>query len=215
MTKKSSKIKFIILAILVAIGVFLSVAKFHIPFTTTTYNGFINAIPLGVDLQGGISAVFDATLPADKQDSDLNTALDATVARIENLLSSKNIIGGTVIKQGRSQIRVEVPDETNADEILKIIGTPSSLKITKTEDKDAEAVMTGEHIENVIAAPHPQQSGAYGVYLYFTDEGSDLFADLTGEISESNGTIYIYVAIELRFTKTYSGTALSARSSSP
>ena len=119
MTKKSSKIKFIILAILVAIGVFLSVAKFNIPFTTTTYNGFINAIPLGVDLQGGISAVFDATLPADKQDSDLNTALDATVARIENLLSSKNIIGGTVIKQGRSQIRVEVPDETNADEILK------------------------------------------------------------------------------------------------
>ena len=196
MTKRSSKKRFIALAILVTIGVLLSVLKFDIPFTTTTYNGFINAIPLGVDLQGGISAVFEANLPANKLDADLNTAVDATVARIENLLSAKNFIGSTVVRQGNNQIRVEVPNLTNSQEVLRIIGEPASLKFTTEEDANAEAKMTGEHVENATVGYQDANGDGvsdYGVVLQFTDEGTRLFADLTEEISKNSGTIYIYI----------------------
>ena len=196
MTKKSSKKRFIILSILVAIGILLSVVTVNIPFTNTTYNGFIKAIPLGIDLQGGTSYVFEASLPKDDMESDLNTALSATVARIENLLSSKNVIGGNVIKQGGNKIKVEVPNATNADQILKIIGQPANLKITKTESKDAEAVMTGKHIQNAVADYQDIDGNGqkeHCVRLSFTKEGTKLFAELTKEISKSGDTIYIYV----------------------
>lgn len=196
MTKKSSNIRFILLAIFVAIGVFLSVVRFDIPFTTTTYNGFINSIPLGLDLQGGVSAVFEASLPADNADADLGKAVDATVTRIESLLSTKNFTNANVLKQGSNQIRVEVPNQTDASQILELIGTPASLKITKTNDSSAEAVMTGKHIQNASVGYQDADgdgSADYGVVLTFTSEGKKLFADLTGEIAESGETIYIFV----------------------
>lgn len=196
MTKKSSKTRFILLAILVAIGVFLSVAKFDIPFTTTTYNGFINSIPLGLDLQGGVSAVFEASLPVDSTDTNLDTAIDATVKRVESVLSSKNFTNANVLKQGNNQIRVEVPNQTDASEILQLIGTPASLKITKTNDSSADAVMTGKHIQNATVGYQDADGDGnsdYGVVLTFTNEGKKLFADLTGEIAESGETIYIFV----------------------
>lgn len=196
MTKKSSKTRFILLAILVAIGVLLSVVKFDIPFTTTTYNGFINSIPLGLDLQGGVSAVFEASLPAESTETDLDTALDATVKRVESLLSSKNFTNANVQKQGNNQLRVEVPNQTDATEILKLIGTPANLKITKENNANAEAVMTGKHIQNATVGYQDADGDGnadYGVVLTFTKEGKRLFADLTGEISESGDTIYIFV----------------------
>ena len=196
MTKRSSKKRFIALAIFVAIGIFLSVVRFDIPWTTTTYNGFINSIPLGTDLQGGVTAVFEASLPQNNLDADLNTAINATVERVENLLLSKNFIGSVVVRQGDKQIRVEVPNTTDSKEILNIIGEPASLKITKEEDPNAEAVMTGEHIENATVGYQDSDGDGisnYGVNLTFTDEGTRLFADLTEEIAESKETICIYV----------------------
>lgn len=196
MTKKSSKKRFIVLAVLVAIGIFLSVVRFDIPWTTTTYNGFINSIPLGLDLQGGVSAVFEASLPVDNLDADFNTSVDATVTRIESMLSSKNFIGGTVSRQGSNQIRVEVPKEANADEVLKLIGEPANLRITKEENPDAEAIISGKHIQNATVGYQDADGDGtsdYGVVLSFTEEGTRLFADLTEEIAESGATIYIYV----------------------
>ena len=62
MTKKSSIIKYIFVCIAVALGIFLSVCSFAIPFTTVNFNGFANSIPLGLDVAGGYSVVYDVEL---------------------------------------------------------------------------------------------------------------------------------------------------------
>ena len=53
MTKTRSKIKFVLIAFLLAIGLFLTFASFVIPTTNTTYRGFFGAINYGYDIAGG------------------------------------------------------------------------------------------------------------------------------------------------------------------
>ena len=122
MTKKRGRIGFIILGIIIAIGIILSVCRFDIPFTNSTYNGFANSISLGLDLSGGISAVYDTSLAKDSGTTDLNEAIDATVTRLENILYSEGYSEATVTRQGSSKIRVEVPNLSDSQELFDIIG---------------------------------------------------------------------------------------------
>ena len=68
MSKKRSKIKFIILAFVAAIGIFLTCFSFRITFTNTTFKGFANAISLGLDIKGGVLAVYEANVEDKYQD---------------------------------------------------------------------------------------------------------------------------------------------------
>ncbi len=190
MSKKTSRRRFITLAVVVIIGILLSVVRFDVPFTDYTYNGFINSIPLGLDLKGGVSAVYEASLPEDDNSGDLNSAIKATVSRLQSLLESKGYKEPSVAKQAKNKIRIEVAENVENDEFFELIGKPANLKFTKENNPDAEAVMTGKHIENATVG---YQNNAYGVVLTFTEEGTRLFADLTEEISGNNGTIYIYI----------------------
>ncbi len=198
MTKKSCRGKFIVLSILLVIGIFLSFFRFDIPWTDKTYNGFINAIQLGFDLQGGTSIVFDADLPDDNLEGDLNKSIEATIGRIKLLLDSKGYSEHNVYRQGNDKIRVEVPNliaQTDTDYFFEQLEKPASFKMTKEEGLDKEAFLTGKHIENVQYMAQNNEYGVleHGYVIQFNDEGKNLFSDLTSEVSSSSGTIYIYV----------------------
>lgn len=211
MTKKSSKRKFIALAILLVIGFFLSFAKFDIPFTTLTYNGFIRAIPLGFDLQGGVSVTYKADLPQDDLTGDLSKNIQATIARIELLLESEGYHEYSVYKQNHNLIRIEVSKLTETEEILSLIEKPLELKITTEQDPEAEAKLTGKHIENATHSAQKNDKGLlqYGVAILFNSEGKSRFAELTQEVYEKGGKLYIYVGNELVTTLSVTGGAIT------
>lgn len=186
MTKRKSRIKFILISILVVIGVLLSVCKFDIPFTDKTYNGFANSIKLGLDLKGGVTAVYEASLPNDST-SDLDESISATIERLQNLITSEGFTEATVTKQGTSRIRIEVPDISDPEGIFDLIGQPASLEIRA--EKDGEARLTGKDIKECYAAQDNELN--YGVTLKFTLEGSKKFAELTKE--KLNAQIYIII----------------------
>ncbi|MBE5746033.1 MAG: protein translocase subunit SecD [Clostridiales bacterium] len=192
--KKRAITKFIVTSVLVVIGLFLSIFSFDIGIYT--YNGFANSIKLGIDLEGGVLAVYNVK-NIDDNSTNFDSQVQATIARISDLLTSKGYSEATVVKQGSglnaTQIRVEVPDVEDPEEILNLIGEPAELEIKKENSEEAEAIITGKHITNVQAG---QQNGTYGVSIKFNEEGANLFRELTAELSSSNGTLYMFIGGE-------------------
>ena len=98
MNKSKAIIKFCIIGFLVAIGLTLCFAKFRIPATETNFVGFYNAIKakIGIDLNGGVLAVFDVERDKDTG-GDLGKEVDATIKRIESLLTEQGFVEAAVV----------------------------------------------------------------------------------------------------------------------
>lgn len=192
--KKNSIINFVAVVILTIIGIVLSVCSFDIPYTEYTYYGFANSISLGLDLAGGISVVYDCSLAKDSNTQNLDTAIDATVTRLSMVITER-YSEATIIRQGGSKIRIEVPSVTDSEEIFDMIGEPTPLYMTLTEGTSAEARIVGTDINDVQVSYQRDDSGEYkyGVSLKFTDEGAKKFADLTGDAANGDKKIYIYL----------------------
>ncbi len=194
MSKRNSKTKLIMLSVVLVLALFLSFASFSIPGTFTNYNGFLKSIRLGFDLQGGASVVFEASLHDDDFNGDLSQNIQGTISRVQLLLEEKGYTEHYVYKQGNNKIVVEVPVLTDTDFIFEKLNQPASLKITKDEGNDAEAVLTGKDIKNASYQAQQVQGGfQHGVAITFNKNSSKKFEDFTRELIEDSGTMYIYV----------------------
>lgn len=198
MTKRKSRRRFILVSLVLMIGILLSVARFNIPFTDYTYNGFIRSIPLGFDLQGGVSVVFEATQPEDNPSGNLELSIQGTISRIQLLLENEGYTENYVYKQSGNRIVVEVSNLTDTEFLFNKLNEPASFKITTEEDKDAEGSLSEDDIENAGYSAQKGDDGLiqHGVAIIFNDEGKQKFADLTSSLAESGGTMYIYIGDE-------------------
>lgn len=177
MTKKRARTKFIILGIFVILGILLSVCQFDIPFSYYTYNGFIRSISLGLDLSGGVSAVYDCSLNEESGTNSLDNAINSTIARLESILYSEGYSEATIARQGETKIRVEVPNISDTQELFNLIGKPASLYATTDANFDvknpAGKYLSGSQINDVYVSYDSERS-QYGVVLKFNNEGSSL-----------------------------------------
>ena len=192
MTKKRSIRRFVLLAIVVAIGIVLAVGGFRIPFTHYRYNGFANSISLGLDLSGGLAVVYDCETTGN---GDLNNSIDATITRLQSVLYSEGYSEALVTKQGSSRIRIEVPGANENDDIFTFLENPQTLSMT-LEKSDATTSprvwVEGSDIRDVNAGYNNQDS-QWMVLLDFNDAGRTKFADLTREAANTTKTIYVYL----------------------
>ncbi|MDR1939662.1 MAG: protein translocase subunit SecDF, partial [Clostridiales bacterium] len=95
MTKRKARIQLILLGVLIVVLGVLSVLK-DVPIGKTDYdyNGFVNVIKLGLDLKGGVYAVFSVT-----DDDPTEAAIDGTVENLRRTLFNKGYTEATVVKQ--------------------------------------------------------------------------------------------------------------------
>ncbi len=188
MNKPTAIKRFIMLAIFLVLGIVLTFCSFEVPFTNYTYTGFANAIKLGLDLKGGVLAVYEASA-IDGDTADFDSKVQATRTRIYDLVSSEYSEAQVSI-QGNNRIRVEVPDVSNPEEIFELIGEPASLEFRSSESDDAEVILTGQNIRNAYAS-YNSQDGEWGVTVQFDSEGSTKFYEYTSDhVGES---LYIYI----------------------
>jgi len=198
MTKKQSIKKIVFTALILVVGFVLCFGKFNIPFTDYTYNGFINSIKLGLDIKGGVTAVYDTKLP-ENSTSDLNTAVTSTVSRLSSLLSSRGYTEATVTTQSGTRIRVEVPDVDDPQVIFDLIGSPAKLYFTDAESDNPskDAVISGDDISSMS---YSMQNNEHGVVIKFNAKGTQKFTELTQKHVESGEPVYVYLGTEL-YTK--------------
>ena len=176
------------MAVLAVVGILLCVLSFPIPFTDYDYQGFAKSISLGLDLKGGMEAVYEAKTT--KEGVSLDDAISGTIERLQELLTSEGYSEATVTTEGSNRIRVEVPDVSDPSEVLDLLGTPAKLAIRKEKDVNAKAYITGDHIKNVESG-YNSQSGEWGVSIEFNAEGTKIFKELSEELYESKKPIYI------------------------
>ena len=185
MKKKSSIIKLTLIGVALAIGIVLSVCSFRIPFSFYNYNSFASSIKLGLDLKGGIYAVYDAeSAGVDNFDSKL----EGTQKRLQDLLVSKGYSEAVVTIEGKSRLRVEVPDVDNPSAIFELIGKPAELEFVL--DNTDEVVITGDDVKNAEGG-YDSQAGSAVVALELTSEGGQKFGKATSANIGKTMSIYI------------------------
>ena len=175
-----------------------AVVDFPIGNTVYDYHGYAKTIKLGLDMSGGVSAVFNVI---DDGLSDLDVRIDGTVASLQELLVSKGYTEATVTKgtnsNGLNTIRVEVPDVDDPETVLSLIGRPATLEFKLEESEAAEAIIIGsEHLETAYVTT--DDNSAYAVGLKFNDEGTKVFSDMTS--ANVGKSTYIYINGELYTT---------------
>ncbi len=180
MKRTSSLVKFILVLILTAIGLVASFVSFNFNSpggNRWKYNGFAFAINLGLDLKGGVYAVYESSVgnPED-------TRMNGTVSQLTDMLTSKGYTEATVVREGSSRIRVEVPDVDDPSEIFEIIGDPAELVFYLSEDSTLDAsdrlIFKGDVVNNAAAVI---ANNEYAVSLSLNSEGASIFREVTSD----------------------------------
>jgi len=197
-SKKKSIIVLSLVAVFIILMAVFAVVDFPIGNTVYDYHGYAKTIKLGLDMSGGVSAVFNVI---DDGHPDLDVRIDGTVASLQELLVSKGYTEATVTKgtnsNGMNTIRVEVPDVDDPETVLSLIGRPATLEFKLEESEAAEAVIIGsEHLETAYVTT--DDNSAYAVGLKFNDEGTKVFSDMTS--ANVGKSTYIYINGELYTT---------------
>jgi len=172
-----------LVAILVVVAVCGYVALFGIgKGTRINYlKPWGEAISLGLDLRGGVYTVYAAE---DDGSVDFQTKMDSTIGILTSRLTRQGFTEATVTRQGTDRIRVEIPNVSDPNEILRIIGTPAQLYFV---DEDGNNLMEGSMIKN--AQVSQDENGQPCVSFELNDEGAKLFAEATA--ANLNKTISI------------------------
>ena len=194
MTKKSAIKGIVLTALLLILGIVLAFCRFDIPYTTSTYNGFINSIKMGLDVKGGVTAVYDAKLADEDSGQDIDTAIKSTVNRLQSILANRGYTEATITTQSGHRIRVEVPDVDDPQAVFDLIGHPAELSIKKEEDPNAESFIKASDITNVR---YGMQEGQHGIIIEFNASGAKKFQQLTKDVSSSETKqVHIYLGTE-------------------
>ena len=152
----------------------------------------MRAISLGMDLQGGTSAVLRIKDPGEDStegaapltEQELYDAQHEVLRIMRARLDEKGYTGATLEMQGDREIRVNLPiNETSAfsdaDQIVKYLAVKGDLTIL---DSDDNVIIPSSQIELVMA----QEDSMGYRYLSFslTKEGKEAFEKATAEIAE-------------------------------
>ena len=162
-----------LIVILVVVAVVGCVSLFGIGKGTSIHylKPWGEAISLGLDLRGGVYTVYQAK---DSTVDDFEAKMDSTVSILTSRLTRQGFTEATVTRQGSDRVRVEIPNVSDPNEILRIIGTPAQLNFI---DEAGNVLMEGSMVKN--AARSQDENGQPCIAFELNDEGAKIFAEAT------------------------------------
>lgn len=132
------------------------------------------SIKLGLDVEGGMYAVYEADITDFDSEQEAEIAMNGTMSNLESLLFNEGYTEATVTKQGRNQIRVEVPSVEDTDHLISLLGEPAVLEFKDSEGK--VLIKGGQHLQRATAMLY---EGQYVISLKFNELGTEAFAKAT------------------------------------
>jgi preprotein translocase subunit SecD len=189
---KRSLVLLILLTIIMAFVTFFSFASFKISGTIYDYNGVVNIIKLGIDLQGGVYVVLEPDENDENYAAYQNNEvgiIETTMGKFRARLDSKGYTEATISRQGDNGIRIEIPSVDDPDEVFSIIGSTGKLEFRLSED--GEAQLTGDDVKEAYAAYDKDNKPI--VALTFTTAGATKFAAATATAAANSSSLYIYL----------------------
>ena len=164
-------VSLVAIIVVVAICAYLGLCGFGKGTMINYLKPWSDAISLGLDLRGGVYTVYQAE---SNGDPDFDTKMESTVSILTSRLTRQGFTEATVTRQGSDRIRVEIPNVSDPNQILTIIGTPAQLYFV---DESGNNLMEGSMVKNAQAAQ--DQDGKPCIAFELTDEGAKIFAEAT------------------------------------
>lgn len=183
---------FIILLILGIVFAFVSLDKGQLG--NTDYKPYPKQIKLGLDLKGGVYAVYRVENNKNLKEEDFKNKLKSTVISFQDILFSKGyseaLVAETNVTAKSAEIRVEVPDVNDPQEIFRLIGKPAT--VTFATDKDnKDKVIFGYMVKSADVTV--DKDGKYQVSLNFDKKGTEALANVTAKLAPKKEPLYIFV----------------------
>lgn len=145
-------------------------------------SGSAKDIPLGLDLAGGVSITYEI-----KEGNPSRQDINDTIAKLEKRVEGKST-ESQVYQAGDRRITVEIPGVTDANAILKELGTPGSLEFLDSTNYQAwqkkesyTPVLTGSDVTGAQAYTDTSSNSEsrFGVDLTFSEAGAKKFEQAT------------------------------------
>ena len=182
MRKAKMKAVLALLAFLAIVAGGVYVAMFGVGSKET---GKATNIPLGLDLQGGLSVTYEITNESPSQ-AEINATIDKLQRRVDEYSAE-----GEVYQEGDDRITVEIPvdtDKYDAHVILDELGQPGQLLFLDptnfqlwSQGQEYVAALDGSDVKNAdVLIDKSGVVSEFVVGLQFTDEGTAKFAEVTG-----------------------------------
>ena len=140
---------------------------------------------LGLDLAGGSHLVFEVD-PSDLSKEDKETAITSlrnVIERRVNLFGVSEPNVQTSSFEGKDRIIVELPGVKDTEEAKGIIGKTAQLVFAELSDEEGGGLiptqLTGAYLKDANVV-FDRNVGKPAVSIEFTQEGSALFAEITG-----------------------------------
>lgn len=187
MKKTSSIVKLLLIVLIMAVVAVLATCSFRIPGTDYNYNSFASVIDLGLDLKGGVYAVYEAS---SDDTSNFADKLNDTKNSLQEMLTRRGYTEAVVVTEGDNRIRVSIPNKDNAEGLFQIIGRPAGIEFV-IDDTD-NVVLTGDDVNSATGA-YGNTGNATGAYvqLDLTDAGIAKFSEATGANVGKTMSIYL------------------------
>lgn len=180
-TKRKAILSLLVFVLLMAGGVFMAINGVDKEDVGKTKN-----IPLGLDLQGGLSVTYEITTPSPSNE-EINATLDKLQRRVDAISSE-----GEVYTEGNNdeRITVEIPLDTSKEDahaILEELGMQGTLEFVDEENEALreqglpyEVILTGADVKDTSAGVDTSGTVKDNVVtLVFTDEGAKKFEEAT------------------------------------
>ena len=164
-------VSLVAIIVVVAVCAYLGLCGFGKGTMINYLKPWSDAISLGLDLRGGVYTVYQAE---NNGDPDFDTKMESTVSILTSRLTRQGFTEATVTRQGSDRIRVEIPNVSDPNQILTIIGTPAQLYFV---DESGNNLMEGAMVKNAQAAQ--DQDGKPCIAFELTDEGAKIFVEAT------------------------------------
>ncbi|MCR4789297.1 MAG: protein translocase subunit SecD [Lachnospiraceae bacterium] len=214
MKKSTSVISLIILVALLVVFGITAVTGFGGPG-----GGAAKDIPLGLDLEGGVSITYQVVGDGIPSNEDMSDTIYKLQQRVQNY-STESL----VYQEGVDRINIEIPGVSDAEAILEDLGKPGSLYFIRQTDAsgnpnytygldadgqiayillkdietivaDGDAVLSGTDVNSAEAGSVQDsmtKNNTFIVSLSMTDEGTKKFADATEKAFAAGESIAIY-----------------------
>lgn len=201
MLRRNSIIKFVLLAVIAILGILLCVCPFAVPYSTSNYNSLVGSISKAVDLNGGVSAIYECKLPQGS-DGNLSEAIDKSLNKVKTMFEFPSM--GTneytelyVTRQGGNKINIVASGAGEFDYGFNYIEDRKVMSFTLSQYTEGSMPKSDYVSANAISKVRPSYDSDYktlGVVIEFTEEGKKEIEALKEQAkSTGNETIYIYL----------------------
>lgn len=181
--KPKTKSTIIFTLVVAMIGALAYAGIFGLELGGYRFKPFSETINKGLDLQGGVSILEEIQEETVDQDT-MNRTIELISMRVNKMGVSETVVS----QEGGKRIRIEIPGEFDAQEVLNSVAKTGELKFV---GPDGTTILTGKDVKEASAFIDTNSGNEPTISLELNSDGAAKFAEATKKYLGQQIAIYM------------------------